>query len=319
MTPVMRTGLMGLALVELALAAMMVLQIDRRAKRLRGRVERLSVAPSTVTAVPQRAAVRRLEYAKNRPTLLRAILGIPAQALPGASVPIWLAGSAAMLAGGFCGMLSGLFVSPLLVPFAGVAAAVLVVRFLYKRQHSVYARKLLLQMPDTIELVVSAVRAGLPIGEALRSVAREMPSPTSEEFAQVCNAIALGTPADVAIRAVHERSGLTEYGIFSVTLAVQSRSGGRLAETIQTLAETTRQRVAMAAKARALSAEARLSARALQVLPMIAGVLLSLEQPGYVTSLMSNAPGRRLIGIAAVTMTLGTLTMRRMIQWASDP
>lgn len=319
MTPALRVGLMALALVELAAAAVVVLQIDRRSKRLHSRVERLGAAPVTATVAPQRAVVRRSESATGRRHLLRSLLNMPAHTLPGAAVPLWMSAAGALFAAGFCGMVASVFASPLLAPFAALGGAIATVRVLHGRQRRSYARKLLLQMPDTIELVVSAVRAGLPIAEALRSVAREMPSPTRDEFAQVANAITLGVTPDVAIRALHERSGLTEYAIFSVTLAVQSRSGGRLAETIQTLAETTRQRVAMAGKARALSAEARISAVALEVLPVIAGVLLSLEQPGYLTGMIDQPAGRKMMAVGAATLTMGTLIMRWMIRWASEP
>lgn len=319
MTPVVRVSLMALALVELAAAAVVVLQIDRRSKRLNSRVERLGAGPASIAPVPQRAVVKRTNAGTAKRHLVRAILNIPERALPGATVPIWLSGLAAVFAGGFCGMIGSFFLSPVAAPFAALLGVVLIVRMLYGRQRQAYARKLLVQMPDMIELVVSAVRAGLPITEALRSVAREMPSPTRDEFAHVSNSITLGVPPDVAIRELHDRSGLTEYAIFSVTLAVQSRSGGRLAETIQTLAETTRQRVAMAKKARALSAEARISAVALEVLPLIAGILLSLEQPGYLSGLINNPSGRKMVGVAAGTLTVGTLIMRWMIRWASEP
>ena len=319
MTPVLRVGLMGLALVELAAAAIVVLQIDRRTKRLNSRVERLGAAPTTAMVVPQRALVRRTQSATSRRNLLRAILNVPEHALPGAAVPLWVSAAAALFAAGFCGMVASVFASPMVAPVAALGGAIAIVRVLYGRQRRSYARKLLLQMPDTIELVVSAVRAGLPIAEALRSVAREMPSPTRDEFAQVSNAITLGVSPDVAIRALYDRSGLTEYAIFSVTLGVQSRSGGRLAETIQTLAETTRQRVAMAGKARALSAEARISALALEVLPIVAGVLLSIEQPGYLSGLIDQPAGRKLIAVGVGTLTMGTLIMRWMIRWASEP
>ncbi len=319
MTPALRVGLMGLALVELAAAAFVVLQIDRRTKRLNSRVERLGAAPAQAVVTPQRAVVRRSESATGKRNLLRVLLNMPSHSLPGASVPLWISATGALFAAGFCGMVASVFISPVVAPFAAAGGAIMIVRVLHGRQQRSYARKLLLQMPDMIELVVSAVRAGMPLAEALRSVAREMPSPTRDEFAQVNNAITLGVAPDVAIRALHERSGLTEYAIFSVTLAVQSRSGGRLAETIQTLAETTRQRVAMAGKARALSAEARISAVALEVLPIIAGVLLSLEQPGYLTGLISQPAGRKMMAVGAGTLTVGTLIMRWMIRWASEP
>ena len=104
------------------------------------------------------------------------------------------------------------------------------------------------QLPDTVQLVVSATRAGLPVYEAFRAIADEMPSPTRDEFVRVNNEMALGVAAEDALLSMHQRTGVTEYAIFAVTIGVQARSGGRLAETIQNLAETVRERLAIAAR-----------------------------------------------------------------------
>ncbi len=320
MTPGIRIVLLLLALIELALAAFVVVTLDRRNRRLRGRVEGLgAAAPAIPAAIARSAFILRRDNRRTRGQMLRGLLGIPNDALPGATISRPVAIAAALMGGFLAALPCALYVSPLAAPFAALPGAAVLVRYFYGWQRRKYAGKLLRQMPDTIELVVSAVRAGLPVAEALRSVAREMPPPTCDEFARACNAITLGTPPDVAVRGLHDRSGLTEYGIFAVTLAVQSRSGGRLAETIQNLAETTRQRVAMASKAKALSAEARLSAYALIIMPVIAAIALTFLRPGYIDDLFLLAEGRRMLLICLGLLTVGSLVMRFMIQKAGEP
>src|SRR5436189_140356 len=95
------------------------------------------------------------------------------------------------------------------------------------------ANQLFRQLPDTIELVTSTVRAGLPVNEAFRTIAREMPQPTAGQFAIVCSELSLGRPPEEAIEAVYRRTLVAEYAMFAVTLAVQLKSGGSLAETLQ--------------------------------------------------------------------------------------
>ena len=135
-------------------------------------------------------------------------------------------------------------------------------------------------------MVTSAVRSGLPVNEAFRTIAREMPQPTAGQFAIVCNELALGRPPEEAIEDVYQRTQVAEYGFFAVTLGVQMKSGGGLAETLQTLADTVRQRVALAARAKALAGEVIFSSRALSLAPLIVGGLLYLISPATIDLLL---------------------------------
>ena len=163
-----------------------------------------------------------------------------------------------------------------------------------------YQKALQQQLRDAIEMVVSAIRAGLPISDAYRGVAEELPAPTKDEFIRVINEMALGTSADKALLNVHIRTRVTEYAIFAVTISVQTRSGGRLVESVQKLAETVRYRLAMTMRAKAL-----------------AGAGLSAIRPGYLDPLFNDPRGNRLLVIASIGLVLGILTMRRMIRKAT--
>jgi tight adherence protein B len=92
------------------------------------------------------------------------------------------------------------------------------------------------------------------------------------------------------------------------------RSGGGLAETIQNLAETVRQRLAVAQRAHALAAEAKLSSRIISVLPFIGGALMTVLQPGSLGPLFHEPRGKRLIAFGVVTLILGMFTMHKLIQ-----
>ena len=121
-----------------------------------------------------------------------------------------------------------------------------------------YAERLLRQLPDTMELITSAVRAGLPVDEACRAVAREMQAPTRDQFSLMLDDMSLGRLPEEALRGVFDRTQVQEYAIFSVTLGVANKSGGRLAETLQTLGDTVRERVALAGRASSRRLLARL-------------------------------------------------------------
>ena len=200
------------------------------------------------------------------------------------------------------------------VSLAAAIVAIMVVRGLFGWQQRRLANQLFRQLPDTIELVTSTVRSGLPVNEAFRTIAREMPQPTAGQFAIVCSELSLGRPPEEAVEAVYRRTQVPEYAMFAVTLAVQLKSGGSLAETLQTLGETVSQRVALAARAKALAGEVIFSARALSCAPLIIGGLLYALNPLSIDLLFSDPTGNMLLAYAVASVLVGHFVIRWMIQ-----
>jgi tight adherence protein B len=170
------------------------------------------------------------------------------------------------------------------------------------------------QIPDAVGLMVRAVRAGLPVGEAVRSVAREMPDPTRAEFQRLLGEVAIGSTMDRALWGIYERTGLREYAFLSVVIGLQSQTGGSLAEALDNIGDIVRKRVAMAAKAQALAGQAKASAGILVALPPFAGVAVSIVKPGYLDVLFLDPRGKTLLTTALVLLAMGLLTIRSMIK-----
>ncbi|MGY4406888.1 type II secretion system F family protein [Bradyrhizobium sp. USDA 3315] len=204
--------------------------------------------------------------------------------------------------------------STLNVSIAAGIVAFLTVRGLFGWQQRRFANQLFRQLPDTIQLVTSTVRSGLPVNEAFRTIAREMPQPTAGQFAMVCSELSLGRPPEEAVEAIYRRTQVAEYAMFAVTLAVQLKSGGSLAETLQTLGETVTQRVALAARAKALAGEVIFSSRALSLSPLIIGGMLYWINPTTVDLLFSDPTGNMLLAYAAGSVLVGHLVIRWMIR-----
>ncbi|MGY4286190.1 tight adherence protein B [Bradyrhizobium sp. LM2.7] len=200
------------------------------------------------------------------------------------------------------------------VSLAAAIVAIMVVRGLFGWQQRRLANQLFRQLPDTIQLVTSTVRSGLPVNEAFRIIAREMPQPTARQFAIVCSEVTMGISPEEAVEAVYRRTQVTEYGIFAVTLAVQLKSGGSLTETLQTLGDTVRQRVALAARAKALAGEVIFSSRALSLSPFIVGGLLYAINPQTVDLLIYDPTGNMLLAYAGASVLIGTLVIRWMVR-----
>jgi tight adherence protein B len=198
----------------------------------------------------------------------------------------------------------------------GVAVALFAIRTIFNWERNRYRKALFRQLPDTVDLTVSSTLAGLPVSEAFRNIADGMSSPTREEFGIVVGDIAIGTSVETALLRLHDRTRVSEYAIFAMVISVQSQGGGRLTESLQHLAEMVRQRVSIGQRAFALAGEARMSALILILLPFFAGGLLTFINPGYLDPLFADPRGVRLFMFAVISLIVGALTMRALIQWA---
>jgi tight adherence protein B len=266
-------------------------------------IEPTIIAP----AAPRRSVIVRT----------REWLGVAPGQLTSRRIPVALALVFAVLVGGAAGWQASIFVDEagLLV---GLFAATLILRGVFRWELGRNRDEVFRQIPDAVGLMVRAVRAGLPIGEAVRSVAREMPEPTRSEFQRVLSEVAIGVPLDRALWSIHERTSLREYGFLSVVIGLQAQTGGSLAEALDNLGNIVRQRVGMAAKARALASQAKASAIILLALPPISGLLLTLVQPGYTEALFGDPRGLKLFGIAVAMTLVGVLVIRGMLRSASS-
>jgi tight adherence protein B len=204
--------------------------------------------------------------------------------------------------------------SILYVCLAAAIVAIMVVRGLFGWQQNRLANQLFRQLPDAIQLVTSTVRSGLPVQEAFRTIARQMPQPTAGQFAIVCSELSLGRPPEEAIEAVYQRTQVAEYGIFAVTLAVQLKSGGSLAETLQILGDTVSQRVALVARGKALAGEVIFSSRALSCAPLIVGGIIYTISPQSVDPLFYTPTGNAMLAYAVASVIFGHFVIRWMIR-----
>lgn len=203
----------------------------------------------------------------------------------------------------------------LLAPIEGV----LVARFIFGWERARFQKALLQQLPDAMGMICRAVAAGIPLSEALRSVAAEAQTPTNEEFARVVNEVAIGQSLEAALWKLYERIGLPEYAFFAVTIGLQTQTGGSLVETLENLQDIVRKRVALSKRGKALAAEARWSSIILGCLPFIMFVLLSFIQTGFINFFFNTPSGHHLLLTALGFLGTGTMIMRHMIRKALAP
>jgi tight adherence protein B len=307
--------LMLAAVLVLAAAGLMAFS-SGGSRQVRDRVLTISGRKSATVTV---SSVERSLIARPRPAqtpLARASawLGLAPGQLPTRRLPVpAVLGIAGVLGGVIAWQGTGMVEWPL-PPILGMAGAAGILRAAYMWELGRNRDNAFKQIPDAVGLMVRAVRAGLPIGEAMRSVAREMPDPTRSEFQRLLAETGIGVPLEKALWGVFERTGLREYAFLSVVIGLQSQTGGSLAEALDNLGDIVRKRVAMAGKARALAAQARASAGILVALPPFAGAAVSVIQPGYLDALFSDPRGTNLLLTAIGMLGMGMLVIRGLIQ-----
>jgi tight adherence protein B len=174
--------------------------------------------------------------------------------------------------------------------------------------------KLYGQFPDCLSMIVRSVRAGVPLTEAIRIVAREIPTPSAEEFSRVAGDLAIGTPISDALKSLADRNDITEFRFFATALTLQAQTGGRLGETLDNLGSIVRKRMALKSRGRALASEARTTALILGCLPVLAGGALYLLNPAYVDILFYDPSGQMVLASALTSLGIGAFIMRTIIE-----
>jgi tight adherence protein B len=221
---------------------------------------------------------------------------------------------AAIVLGGVTGI--ALHLPGYIACLAAAGGFFLLPRFLLKRQQGRADAQFSDLLPDAIDMVVRMVRAGLPVTPALRMVGDEADPPLSAVFSSIANLADIGIPLSEALATTGERVGNPDFRFFGVAVALQQATGGNLAATLETLSEIIRKRRAVRLKAKAATAEIRMSAIVLGAIPFfIIGVLLVIS-PGYLEPLISDPRGNIIAGAALLSLLLAFVTMRTMMRTA---
>src|SRR5207244_4054951 len=166
--------------------------------------------------------------------------------------------------------------------------------------------------PEAIDLMVRALRAGLPISEAIVNAGQEIGDPVGVEFRGIEAGMRLGRDLDSLLWDIAKRIDAPEFRFFIIALNVQRETGGNLAETLSNLAEVLRRRRTMRMKARAMASEARASTMILGSLPILVTIILFVTSASYIMPLFSDIRGLMLVGIALGMLGTGIFIMVRM-------
>ncbi len=174
-------------------------------------------------------------------------------------------------------------------------------------------RQLESQLPDAIDLIARAVRAGHPLSEGLRMAAEEAPQPLAAEFRVTFEEQRFGLPFEEALLGLGDRVEVVDVRILVTAILVQREVGGNLSEILEQIAETMRARFNLKRQVRVYTAQGRMSGYTLAALPIFVGVVISVINPAYIQTLFSDPLGRGLLTCAAVLQGIGFLWIRRIV------
>jgi tight adherence protein B len=169
------------------------------------------------------------------------------------------------------------------------------------------------QLPEALELIARSLRAGHAFTSGMKVVVDNFGEPLGPEFAQVLDEINFGVPVADALRNLAYRVDCAEVKFFVVSVILQRETGGNLAEIIDNIAHIIRERFKFNDKLRVLSAEGKISAIILTVLPFLIFFVIRILNPDYVNSLIQDPIGKKMIVGALVLIAVGIYIMNRMV------
>ncbi|NKX43197.1 type II secretion system F family protein [Roseicyclus persicicus] len=171
------------------------------------------------------------------------------------------------------------------------------------------------EFPAAIDIMVRGIRTGMPLIESMRVVASEAHPVVAREFRTLIDELALGIRFSDAMQRMVPRMPIADIQFFAVVLGLQAESGGAVADTLQSAAETMRSRRELREKVSIMSREARSSAAIIGSLPVIVSAVMAFTSPEYIGLLLTTPLGN-LVALGALTWALvGILVMRAMINF----
>ncbi|MCO5317884.1 MAG: type II secretion system F family protein [Microthrixaceae bacterium] len=265
-----------------------------------------------VMSVPilQRAVDFTGEMAEKRGFLETIEVSLERASLPlRAAEAMFFVASISVLVGVAAFVLSG----SLLVAVMGLGFSLMVPKALLDMKVRARQKKFVAQLPDMLALLAGTLKAGYSITQAFEAVSKEVEEPMGKELRRVVTEHRLGRSLEDALDATAERMGSDDFAWTVMAIKIQREVGGNLAELLLTVADTMTQRERLRRDVNSLTAEGRVSAFILGLLPPGLGVVMYVMNRDYISSLFTPGLGYFMIGAALVAMVVGFVWMKKII------
>jgi tight adherence protein B len=205
--------------------------------------------------------------------------------------------------------------SLLVVALIGVIGLLGLPRMVLKMMAGSRQKKFLEDFADSLDAMTRLLRAGMPVTEAIKMVAREYSGPVGEEMGRIFDQQKIGVPLAEAVLSGARRIPIPEMAMFATAVAIQSQTGSSLSDVLENLAAVIRARFRLKRKVQALSSEAKASAMIIGALPNLVATGLYFVNHDYIILLFTTSTGKTLLTGAVLWMCIGILVMRQMINF----
>ena len=208
---------------------------------------------------------------------------------------------ACVLAGILLGSLRGQTIWMLMGAAAGLLLPIFWLRRKIRKRRQVFET----QLPEAIDMIVTAMRAGYSFQAAMRFIGEEMPAPLGPEFARFYEEQRLGVEVRTALLGIQDRLRSLDFKMLATAVLIQRETGGTLSDILANIAVLMRERVSVRAQIETLVSEPKMSARVLAAAPVVVYFGLLLLNPAYVEPLTTTGLGRMMLVGAAISATVG--------------
>ena len=210
------------------------------------------------------------------------------------------------------GIGAALMVSPLLAPVGAAMGGGLALLFLHHRKRK-RVSQFMASLPEAVELMGRALRAGHGLASGMQLVSQEMKGPVSLEFGRVFEEQNLGVPLDEALRGMSTRIPTMDVRFLVTAIIIQRATGGDLAEILDKIGRLIRQRFELFGHVKALTAEGRLSGLLLLAMPPSLLAFITASNPEYASPLFHTPLGTKLLAVTVVLQLLGAVSIKKII------
>ncbi|PSU35990.1 type II secretion system F family protein [Photobacterium lutimaris] len=170
------------------------------------------------------------------------------------------------------------------------------------------------QFVEALDVMKRALLVGYPFTEVMKTVSEEMSPPISVEFGKTFVELNYGVDLKVALANLAKRNPTVSVLAFNSAVTIQKETGGNLAETLDKISGVIRSRFRLMRKVKTLSAEGRMSAWVLMMVPFVLFIILYLSNPDYIAPLLESERGQTVLTVTAVLMTLGLFWIRKLLR-----
>lgn len=170
------------------------------------------------------------------------------------------------------------------------------------------------QLPEALNIISNGLRAGLSFSQAVSVAGKDLDSPIREEFQKIIRDNTLGKSMDDALTDFSKRTDDEDVDMFVTAMIIQRQVGGNLAEILDTISNTIRERVRIKGEVRTLTAQSKLSAVIISMLPVAIALIISVMNPSYIGKLFSTALGIVMLVVALVMMAIGIFMLSKMVK-----